>query len=225
MNNRQLYLAWLRTVAPSVYIAAIRKATGQTRNLGGLQSDLLQQALSPNTSHSFLGDDGTGTTDLSSVDLSNIDFTASSDIGSNTFAAPDFSPVTIDTSQLDASISAPLAIQGGGFTAPAVSSGSSQSTAIFTGVLQAAATVGAAAVGATSQSSLIALNSRRAAQGLPPVNSSGQVISASSLASTSPALLAFERSISGGVGGLGLLPIGIGIAGIAAFFLLRKKRK
>src|SRR5271155_665952 len=66
---RKLYLGWLRTTAPAVYVSAIRKATGRTRSLGGLTENLLDSALSPSYRHTFLGDNGDDAT-LDTIDVS-----------------------------------------------------------------------------------------------------------------------------------------------------------
>src|ERR1700733_7910346 len=93
MNNRQLYLAWLRTASPTVYVAALRKATGQKKNLGGLNQDLLQQALSPSTRHSFLGDD---TSDMDSFSASDLVDTSPIVFDPITLSPPVFDPGSLD---------------------------------------------------------------------------------------------------------------------------------
>jgi hypothetical protein len=209
MNARQLYLAWLRTVAPTVYVSAVRRATGQNRSLGGLDSDLVQQALSQNISHSFLGDDILDpitvtaqsmqpiTTDFS-FDSSTIPFDQSS------VAAP--ASVAIDTS-----VVSPLAPQN-----PAASN------SVFAGVLAAVGSITSSVLNASTQSKLITLNTQRAAQGLPPVNAAGQVISPVATSATGSALLNFERSISGGMSSMGsMLPL-LGLGALALYFFRKK---
>lgn len=213
MNNQQLYLAWLRTYSPTTYANAIRRATGQGRSLGGLTDDLLNKALAPDLIHSFLGDD---------TDLDEIPITAT--------YTPD--PVSFDSSQIDfqsptfdtGSVLAPtpVAIASGGATglpsapAPVAASGN-----VFTSVLAAVAQIGAGVLNYSNQSKLIALNTTRAQQGLPPVDANGRVVTALGTATTSPGLLAFEKAITGG-GGMSLIPI-LAILGIGLFFLSRPR--
>lgn len=52
MNNRELYLAWVRSNAPQAYLQALRKISGKARGLGGLGDDLLQNAIGPDASAS-----------------------------------------------------------------------------------------------------------------------------------------------------------------------------
>jgi hypothetical protein len=215
MNNRQLYLAWLRTVAPSVYVSAVRRATGRNRNLGGLSSDLVQQALAPNVNHSFLGDDTSGMLDPITV-------TASYDSYTPISADPSMAPATF-TPTFDASTVAaptPFAIDNTGQIST-VAPTSSGASSIFTGILAAVTAVGAGVINASNQSKLIALNTTRAQQGLGPVDASGRLISGAGTTATGSALLAFERAISGGSSG-SLLPI-MAVLGIGAFFMFRKK--
>lgn len=217
MNNRQLYLAWLRTTAPAVYSAAIRKATGQNRSVGGLTDDLVGKAMAPDLTHSFLGDD---------TDLSEINVTAQ--------YMPD--PVSFDSSSIDfqtpsfdqSTVSAPgaLTFQSGSgsatglSTTPASSGGSGSS--IFNSVLQSVVAIGAGVLNYSQQNKLIALNTTRASQGLPPVNANGQVVSPYGTATTSPGLLAFEQAISGG-SSMSMWLI-LGVLGIGAFVLLRPSK-
>jgi hypothetical protein len=213
MNNRQKYLAWLRTTAPTVYAVALRKATGQGRTLGGLADDLVKQAFAPDIAHSFLGDD------TSSLDP--ITVTASSDSSplTDVYATGDFLPV-VNTPTFDASlVQAPSAVAIDTGTSTVAPSAPAASSSTFANILTAVAAIGAGVVSATNQSKLIALNTTRAAQGLPPVNAAGQVVSTTGFATTSPSLLAFERSISG-AGGVSLLPI-LAILGIGAYFVFK----
>lgn len=216
MNNGQLYLAWLRTYAPAVYAAALRKATGQTRTLGGLTDDLVGTALAPDLRHSFLGDDMldeiTVTANYMPEPFSPDDF--SFDAGTPSFDpgmidTPDFN-VPIDNTPAPAPKAAPLKVT------PAPSSSGS----IFGSILTAATTIGVGLLGASTQNKLISLNTTRAQQGLPPVDASGRVVTPAKLSTTSPSLLAFEKAITGG--GSMMLPI-LGVLGIGAFFLLRKR--
>lgn len=209
MNNRQLYLAWLRTAAPTVYTAALRKATGQIKNLGGLGDDLLQQALSPNIRHSFLGDDGSSIDTSDTFDSSTLTDTSPIQLDPIIFQPPTFDPGTVSLATPEGVGPAPVA------AAPAASSGSSST---FSNILTAVASIGSTVVNASQQSALIALNTQRAAQGLPPVNAQGQVVTAAGTATTSAALLAFENAIAGGSAG-SLVPILL-IGGLLAYFLL-----
>lgn len=212
MNNKALYLAWLRTAAPTVYTAALRKATGQTKNLGGLGDDLLQQALSPNLSHSFLGDDG------SDLDTSST-FSASElvDTSPITFDPIVYTPPVFDAGSID--MPSPVAVDTG--AVPTVSPSAAPS--IFTGILQAVTSIGQTVVNASSQNALIALNTQRAAQGLPPVNAAGQVVTAAGTATTSAAMLAFENAIAGGSSS-SMLPLLL-IGGLAFYFLFGRNNR
>ena len=206
MNNRQLYLAWLRTTSPAVYASAVRKALGQTRSLGGLADDLVNKAFSPDLAHSFLGDD-TDFTDESSLQTG-----SSNDL---TTLPTDFTNVS------DVSAPQPVSISSGTAVGLPTTSGSSTGN-IFASIISAVGSVGGAVINATNQSKLIALNTQRAAQGLPPINANGQVVGTTGLATTSPGLLAFENAISGAGGSM--MPIlFLGIGAIVLFSLLGKK--
>jgi hypothetical protein len=203
MNNRQLYLAWLRSNAPTLYMNVVRKVTGRTRSLGGLADDLINKSFAPDLAHSFLGDD-TGIVDESALqgDAPSTDLTTIPAFDSSMVSAP-----------------APVNIASG--TATGVSPSSSNS--IFGNILQAVAAVGVGVVNATNQSKLIALNTTRAAQGLPPINANGQIVTGAGLSTTSPSLLAFERAISGGASG-SMLPILLLGGGLIAAFALMGRR-
>jgi len=216
MNNKQLYLAWLRTVAPTVYVSALRRATGQIQNLGGLTDNLLQQALAPNISHSFLGDDTTY------MDTTFADFGAPAGSIDNSQIAPtsiDFQTPSFDASQVSSPINETLSFQAP-VAPPASTVAGSSST--FSNILTAVTAIGAGVINATNQSKLIQLNTTRAQQGLPPVNAAGQVVSPTGFGTTSPSLLAFERAISGGTSG-SMLPIILGVLGIGAVLLFSKR--
>jgi len=207
MNAQQMYLAWLRTYAPSIYSGAVRRATGHKRSLGGLADDLVNKSFSPDLSHSFLGDDTMTYTDESALQDA-----ANASVDSSLTSIPAFDPSTVAAPN-------PVLIASGVATpTPAAPSSST-----FSNILQAVTAIGAGVISASNQSKLIALNTQRAAQGLPPVNAAGQVVSGTGFATTSPALLAFERAISGGTSGsmLPLLLIGGGL--IAAFAFLGKR--
>lgn len=214
MNNAQLYLAWLRTFAPAVYAAAVRKATGQTKSLGGLADDLVNKAFAPDLAHSFLGDD----TGLADGSVDEFDFLNSGGPSITTDFAPDLSTPTFDTGTATFT---PVAINSGtSVVAPATASGAPSS--VFTGILAAVTAIGAGVITATNQQKLVTLNTQRAAQGLPPVDATGKIVPGYSTATTSPTLLAFEKAISGSSGSM--LPIILGVLGIGAaiMFLNRK---
>jgi len=222
MNNKGLYLAWLRTVAPTLYAQAIRKATGQSRSLGGLTDNLVQQALAPSLRHSFLGDDTT------SMDTTFMDFgTAPITTGVDTspivndpivFQSPTFDPTSITPATLVTDPTTGQLVSSAPTTVPAVTP--SNAPNIFTSILQSVASIGSTVVSASQQSSLIALNTQRAAQGLPPVNANGQVVTAAGVAATNPALLAFENAVSGGSGSM--LPILLIGGAIGLLFLFSR---
>lgn len=215
MNNAQLYLAWLRTVAPTVYTQALRQATGQSRTLGGLADDLVQQSFAPDIGHSFLGDDTSSLLDPITVNATYMD--AGAPITTN-FSASDFATPSFDTS----SVAAPsmVAIDTGTAALPSAPAPAGTSS-IFGNVLASVAALGVGVLNYSNQSKLIQLNTTRAQQGLPPVDASGRVVNTAGFSTTSPTLLAFERAISGGSGSM-LLPI-LAILGIGAFFVFRGK--
>lgn len=217
MNNKQLYLAWLRTYAPTVYAQAVRNATGQKRNLGGLQDDLLRKALAPNLSHSFLGDDTT----LDPITVTGTYMDASQPITTDySFSPGDMSSI-FDSS----SVAAPnfnVGIDSGGAVGlPAASAPAASSTSTWTNILAAVTTIGAGVLTASNQNKLISLNTTRANQGLPPVDATGRVVSPYGVAPTSSALLNFEKSISGATGSM-MMPVLV-LLGVGAFILSRKK--
>lgn len=221
MNNQQLYLAWLRTYAPAVYSAAVRRATGQVRNLGGLTSNLVSSAMAPSLSHTFLGDDSLDEIDVSAQYMPTDTSTSYAPVVlSNTIdsSLPGFDPNSVDAPSA-------VSIDSGSATGlPATSVSAPASSSTFANILTAAASIGAAVIGATAQSNLIKLNTQRAAQGLPPVDASGRVVTAAGTATTSAGLLAFERAITGGgsSGIMGMLPILL-LLGVGGWFLTRKR--
>lgn len=207
MNNRQLYLSWLRTVAPNIYVSAVRRATGQGKSLGGLSSDLVQQALAPNLSHSFLGDD-----------LPVIDVTAiSADQPVTTNFSFDTTAIPFDSS----SVPMPSQVAIDSSVVASATANTPAATSTFANILSAVAAIGAGVANASTQSKLIQLNTQRAALGLPPVNAAGQVISPVVTSATGAALLNFEKSIAGAGGAISPLLI-FGVLGLGAFLLLKK---
>lgn len=218
MNNAQLYLAWLRTFAPVVYAGAVRKATGQTRSLGGLTDNLVGLALAPDLTHSFLGDDSNMLDEITVTAQYMPDPFTASDFSFDPGTPPAFSAADVPTPDFNVPIDntpAPPAPK------PALKVTPANSGSIFGSILTAATTIGVGLLGANTQNKLITLNTTRAQQGLPPVNANGTLVNPSRLATTSPGLLAFERAITGG-GGSMMLPI-IALLGVGAFFMLRSK--
>jgi hypothetical protein len=209
MNNKGLYLAWLRTYSPTVYTAAIRKATGKIRTLGGLTDNLIGKALAPNLMHSFLGDDSTDTSGnlFSSSDLTD---TSAVSFDPIVFQAPVIDPIALDATAL-APDATPATVPASSAVAPST----------WANILTAVSSIGSTVVSATQQSSLIALNTQRAAQGLPPVNANGQVVTTAGTAATNSALLAFENAVSGGTGSM--LPIVLIGGAVALLFLFSRK--
>lgn len=212
MNNAQLYLAWLRTVAPAVYTSAVRRATGQNRSLGGLTDDLLQQSFAPDVSHSFLGDDTSSLLDPITVTAQYMDVPP---VTTNfTFDAP-----TFDTS----SVAAPRSVAidyGSAFASPAASS-SSGGSSTFANILTAVTAIGAGVLNASNQSKLISLNTTRAQQGLAPVDAYGRLVTPSRTATTGSSLLAFERSISGS--GSMTMPIILGLLALGGILVFNRR--
>lgn len=199
MNNAQLYLAWLRTVAPAVYTSAVRRATGQNRSLGGLTDDLVQQSFAPDVSHSFLGDDTSSLLDPITVTAQYMSTPVTTDYS---FAAPvaDFSNMATP---------APVAIAAPG-------------SSTFANILTAVTAIGAGVLNASTQSKLINLNTIRAQQGMAPVDAYGRPVTPSRLSTTGSSLLNWERNIAGGSGSM-MIPIVLGVLGIGAFFVLSKR--
>lgn len=212
MNNAQLYLAWLRTFAPTVYVSAIRRATGQSRSLGGLSDDLVQQAFAPNVTHSFLGDDSSSMLDPITVTANYMDMPPITTDFS--FSAP-----TFDTGMVSAPSA--VAIDTGPVSTVAPSGGSAPSST-FSNILTAVTAIGAGVLNYSNQSKLISLNTTRAQQGLPPVDAYGRVITGSGISTAGSSLLAFERAITGGSGSM--LPIILGVLGIGAVFIFSRSR-
>lgn len=216
MNNQQLYLAWLRTTSPTLYAQAVRMATGRSRNLGGLADDLLQQALSPNLMHSFLGDDTT-------LDTITVSSDAPAPVTTDMVFAPgnfSFDPSTVDAPSFSVPIDSGAAVGFPSAAAPAAQPVAAPSST-FANILQAVTTIGAGVIQASNQSKLIDLNTARARAGQPPVDATGRVVSPYAVSPTNSAIARFEKSITGGMSG-SMLPI-LAMLGIGAFVLLRKK--
>lgn len=223
MNNTQLYLAWLRTTSPEVYMAAMRKITGQKRTLGGLDADLCASMTAPSTFGAFGQDD-------SSFDytMPEIDITAPVDTTTYTLPVIDETSLTPVT-PIDTSVLTPVTDIGTTVTmpdvtiTPAPATSSPFSSNVLAAFTTAVGTVAASALQASNQSNLIKLNTARAQQGLPPVNSAGQVVTPTNtrLAPATGPIYKLESTIAGAAGGVGL-PLLLGV-GVLAFFMLRRR--
>src|SRR5271155_3374671 len=154
-DARKLYLGWLRTTAPAVYVSAIRKATGRTRSLGGLTENLLDSALSPSYRHTFLGDNGDDAT-LDTIDVSAL--SADQPITTN-FSFDSSSPASsVDPGALITNAS--ISNYGTPAITPTAATSSSSTTSTLASVLTAVTSLGAAALNSSNQSALIALNTQ-----------------------------------------------------------------
>jgi hypothetical protein len=198
MNNQQKYLAWLRTTAPEVYAAAIRKVLGQTRSVGGLSSNLANIGKAT-TGFGALGDD---------ISFSAPDYNAGLDSDVMAVGMTPVTNVTWDPAST--------------YTPPAPVIGSSSSGGGFdwgSAIVKAVTGVATTVLNSSAQSKLLQINTTRASQGLPPVNAQGVVVPNSALpVSTNPTLRAIESSV-GGTGSIAM------IAGIGLLALLILKRK
>jgi hypothetical protein len=228
MNNQQKYLAWLRTTAPEVYVAALRKVARAPRSLGGLSDDLVTRMYRPSTGFGFVGDEMTqlaarlrslgalGQDDSDPDNIGEVTVTASSptDDSSSLLLDPtSLTPADILGVQEQATLpTAPINVP-----ADTSSSGSSSNTGLFSSIVSAVGSIGAAAMTSSAQSNLLKLNTQRAAAGLPPVNANGVPVATS--LSSNPQIAAMESSIAG----VASSPI-FWIAGLAllAFVVLRK---
>jgi hypothetical protein len=230
MNNRQLFLAWLRTTAPETYTTALRKVAGKPRGSGGLTRDLIGSMYTPSTGFGFLGDDfgslgqdNTGVADggLVSNPLETVTVTPSPDwvynpadyqpappvalVDTSTFTTPAIEatpPPALDTSGTLVSIPAPAPSAWGSFL-----------TAV-TGLASTALTTSA-------QSNLVKVNTARAAQGLPPVDANGIPIRpTASLFPPNTTIARLESSIAGVATSPLFLIAGVGLL---ALFFMRKR--
>lgn len=208
MNAKQAYLAWLRQTAPAVYAAAVQKVVRQKRSLGGLNRDLLMSMHAPTTGFGFLSD----STSLQPLTFDTSNIVAPADlptVDTSSFTMPDFS-------SLDSS---------GGSSTPASSGGLSSwfNSNTFSSLLGAAASVANTYIASNAQSnlqtSLIQLNTQRAAQGLWPVQANGQPVPQTQLTpSASPSVAQFESAIStGGITTPLLLIAGVGLLAFSLF--------
>lgn len=222
MNNAQLFMAWLRTTAPDVYLAAMRKITGQRRTLGGLDSDLVDSMTAPATFGSF-GQDSASDTSLPEITVYGDTGTADSGYTLPTLTEYDLNPPEITPPTLtDITLPEPAAPNITITPAPsAPATGGGSFWAAFT---TAVGSVASTALSASNQSNLIKLNTTRAQMGLPPVNANGQVVSGAGLAPATSAIYRLESQIAGAGRGLGGSPVLL-LAGVGllAFIFLRKR--
>ena len=176
-ENRQTYLAWLRTTMPNLYVASMQHVAnpkktnydfGKARGIGAVSFNQL----------AGLGDDGTDTTDQ--------DLAISEDPLS--YAPPD--------------VSAPPASD---FTPVAPPSSNSSGSSAFDSVVKAVSSVASTVVATEAQQNLLNVNTQRAKQGLPPLNANGQIITSNMLAPTTSAISQAEAALAGNTGSLLLL--------------------
>lgn len=214
MNAQAAYLAWLRINAPEVYTGALRKVAGKARGLGGLADDLLARMSRTSTGFGFFGDD---TTDLPTITVT-ADAIPTVDNSSLALTPDDLATLNDTLSQQDLQSSVSLtALPTVPMAAPTVTTGSN----LFASIIQAVGTVTAAGMQASTQSSLVKLNTQRAAAGLPPVNANGVPINTGFLPpSSNPTIARLEA----GIAGAGSSPmLWIAALAVGALFLLRKK--
>lgn len=213
MNAQQLYLAWVRSQYPQVYTAALRVVTGKPRTLGGLDNDLLQQAIAPSI-NTFLGDDST-VFDTSGGTTTDFSSTPDAFSAGNTdpLQAVNLTPITFDPTsvQLSPSVSNTLAQQA------------SSGTDVFSNIADAVAKVATTYIGASAQANLLSVNTQRARQGLPPLAANGRPVTSNMLAPTSASIAAMERAIAGAATPTNMMVIG-GVLLLGFLVLGRKSR-
>ena len=221
MNNAQLYLAWLRTASPEVYLLAMRKILRQPRTLGGLDSDLVQSMTAPATFGAF-GQDSSSDSSLPEITVSGSYDTTTTDPYTDLNLNP-FPDVTALTPEQLAPV-APVTTSDTGPSVTITPAGGTDtgSSSWLSSFINAVGNVGASALTASNQSNLVKLNTQRAAQGLPPVNAMGQVIPGSALAPATNAIYALESKIAGGVGAMSPFLLLAGV-GLLAFVLFKRK--
>ena len=195
-ENRQTYLAWLRTTMPNLYVASMQHVAnpkktnydfGKARGIGAVSFNQL----------AGLGDDGTDTTDQ--------DLAISEDPLS--YAPPD--------------VSAPPASDTTVIAPPSSSSSSSSSSSggsAFDSVVKAVSSVASTVVATEAQQNLLNVNTQRAKQGLPPLNANGQIITSNMLAPTTSAISQAEAALAGNTGSLLLL-----LGGAALLFMVARR--
>lgn len=222
MNNRQLYIAWLRTKFPQHYIMALRKVTGKPRSLGGLGDDLMLAGL---------GQDIAAFADSSIVPQDMFSF-------SNMMGAPDpnFSVVpagSYDNPIPEIVVTGTNPFASGGAYMPGDSAAPAQAASpsffsnlpnLFGNFVNAVAGVAmtSMATKSSAQSQLLATNTARAQRGQGPVDANGVPITAASLAPARGSLYALEQRLAGGGMSSWLMLGGIGLA---AYMFLSRRRK
>lgn len=217
MNTRQAYLAWLRQEAPATYAAAVQRVLRKPRSLGGLNRNLISSMYAPSTGFGFLSDS------VSDISLQPIN------VDSSSFSMPDlsaldaFSYPAADLSTVDTSSFSSPDLSSFDSSAPAASSGSFLNSGTFTSLLNAATSVADTVINANAQSSLVQLNTQRAAQGLWPVQANGQPVPQSQLyPSATPSLARFESAIS--TQGVTTPILWVAGLGLLAFALFKRSR-
>jgi hypothetical protein len=230
VNNAQLYLAWLRTNSPDVYLMAMRKTLGQPRTLGGLDSDLVNSMTAPATFGAF-GQDSSSDTSLPSVTVSPDTFAPQFPL-TDTSGMPLIFPVTEayptapEIPTLTPEQLAPVTVEAA--PAPVLDASGTltgtppDGTSWLTSLITAVGNIGATALSSSSQSNLVKLNTARAQQGLPPVDINGRVVTASGLAPATSAIYRLEQAIAGGTTGATPLLLIAGV-GLLAFLFMRRK--
>lgn len=219
MDHKQLYLAWVRTNYPTVYMQALRKITGKSRSLGGLTDNLMDVAFSPDVqawSDSQVPQDVYDTITVSA--------------GADPYAPP---PLTaLDTSTflnptsylpppgLDFSVFTPASVM----PTPAAPASAAPSGGWFNTFANAVTQIGTTLIKSTAQNNLLQVNTARARAGQPPLNAMGVPISAASLGPANSQILALERSIAGSTGGMGGLFL-MSIAALGALLIFSGKRR
>lgn len=221
MTNFQLYLAWLRTEAPDVYLAAMRKITGQVRTLGGLDSDLVDSMTQPATMGSF-GQDSSSDTSLPEITVYGDTGTADSGYTLPTLTEYDLNPPQITPTLTDVTLPDVTEPNITITPAPAPAAPATGGTNWAAAFVTAVGNVASAALRSSSQSNLVKYNTQRAQMGLPPVNAQGQVVSSAGLAPATSAIYALESKIAGVTGGMSPVVLLAGI-GLLAFLFLRKR--
>lgn len=218
MDQRQLYLAWVRTNYPTIYMQALRKITGKTRSLGGLTDEMLDVAFSPDVA-TF-----SDTTQVSPDIYNAITVSAGPDpyapapletIDTSTFAQPSQYELSAPSYALP-NITTSFAAQ----PAPAAPSGG-----WFSSFANAVTQIGTTLIKSTAQNNLLQVNTARARAGQPPLNAMGVPISAASLGPANSQILALERSIAGSTGGMGgLFLFSIAALGVLLIFSGKGRR-
>jgi hypothetical protein len=224
VNNRQLYLAWLRTAAPDVYMTSLRKALRQSRTLGGLDSDLVDSMTAPSTFGAF-GQDSSSDGSLPEVTITADtwtppDLTSFPDYYTLPLAPSDLTPVT----PVDTGITMPTVeiTPATGYVPPDTGAPAAGGNWWDTIIKTVGTVVTAGITTSSQQSNLIKLNTQRAAQGLPPVDQYGRVITPAGTNPATSAIYRLESLIAGTGGGLSPVILLAGV-GLLAFVLFKRK--